>query len=601
MNYNDDAVGVWENDAATSNGVVIQDNKFDQNEYAIELAEGGNGPSQTGTRIVGNTITGGSIGITLNGNATNGTFDGTLVEDNAISVLQGMAINLDAAAYDPNLPGTTGHDVISNTQIIDNVIRANSASDFSGIRLAAGNVTSSPPSSVSSVTIENDTLVNDGTGALFISNPNDEPGVTGNQITGVIVRNSILYDAFGTSPIVQGGGGFNQPPDVVMNSLISGPGWAGSNGNINGNPLFVDEPGGDYHLTAASPAINAGTTIGAPSDDLDGALRDAQPDIGAFEYGAIPRPLLTVTAVQLAGSGTVTSSPAAIDCGTACGARFDRNTAVTLTATPSSESAFAGWSGGRCSGTGACTVTMSSDQTVTAAFVPITHTLTVSRLGGGSGSVAGTKISCPRACSASYASGTVVTLIATPASGSAFSGWSGGGCSGTGSCAVTIGSDHAVIATFAVAGNLAVPSITSFKLTNTRFTVGPRATAINARASAASKPRKPKVPRGSAFLYTLSRTSTATIVIDRQKPGRVLGKRCVAQTKANTKHKRCTITTRVGKLTRTSKTGRNTITFSGRIGRKPLAAAAYRTTITARTGTSPTSKPRSATFTIIHG
>ena len=138
-----------------------------------------------------------------------------------------------------------------------------------------------------------------------------------------------------------------------MNSLISGPGWAGSNGNINGNPLFVDEPGGDYHLTAASPAINAGTTIGAPSDDLDGALRDAQPDIGAFEYGAIPRPLLTVTAVQLAGSGTVTSSPAAIDCGTACGARFDRNTTVTLTATPGSESAFAGWSGGGCSGTGA--------------------------------------------------------------------------------------------------------------------------------------------------------------------------------------------------------------------------------------------------------
>ena len=80
-----------------------------------------------------------------------------------------------------------------------------------------------------------------------------------------------------------------------MNSLISGPGWAGSNGNINGDPLFVDEPNGDYHLTAASPAINAGTTIGAPLDDLDGAWRDAQPDIGAFEFGAATRPLLTVT------------------------------------------------------------------------------------------------------------------------------------------------------------------------------------------------------------------------------------------------------------------------------------------------------------------
>ncbi len=216
MNYNDDAVGVWENGAAASNGVVIQDNQFDQNEFAIELAEGGNGPRGGGTQIVGNTITGGSIGITLNGNATNGTFDNTLIEDNAISVLQGMAINLDAAAFDPSFGGTPAGDVISNTQIVNNVIRANSTSDFSGIRLGAGNVTSLPPSSVSAVTIENDTLVNDGTGALFISNPNDEPGVVGNTITGVIVRNSILYDPFGTSPILQGPGPpvVNQPPTL---------------------------------------------------------------------------------------------------------------------------------------------------------------------------------------------------------------------------------------------------------------------------------------------------------------------------------------------------------------------------------------------------
>jgi Divergent InlB B-repeat domain len=675
MNYNDDAVGVWENaQGATANGVVIQDNNFGQNEYAVELAESDNGPSQAGARIIGNTISGGSIGITLNGNATNGTFDATLIEGNAISGV-GTAINLDAAAYDPNLGGSTGGDVISNTQIVNNVIRANSASDFSGIRLAGGNVTSSPPSSVSSVTIENDTLVNDGTGALFISNPNDQSGVSGNTITGVIVRNSILYERFGTSPILQGGGGgvVNQRPDVVMNSLITGPGWAGSNGNINGDPLFVDEPGGDYHLTDASPAINAGTTIGAPVDDLDGALRVAQPDIGAYEHGATPRPLLTVTSEELAGSGTVTSSPAAINCGTACGARFDRNATVTLTATPGSESAFGGWSGGGCSGTGSCTVMMSADQTVTATFVPTTHALTVSPAGGG-GSIAGTGITCPGICSASYASGTLVTLIASPASGAAFGGWSGGGCSGTGPCAVMMSSDQTVTATFvpihtltvaragdgsgAVAGTgiscpgtcsasypsgtlvtliatpasgaafggwsgggctrtgpctvtmssdqtvtatfIPVASITAFKLTNARFTVGPRGTVINARASAAARPHKPKVPQGSAFLYTLSRASTATIVIERQTPGRTVGKRCVAQTKANARKKRCTITARVGTLTRRSKTGRNTIAFSGRIGRKALAPASYRATITARAGTGPTSKPRSVTFTIVH-
>ena len=154
---------------------------------------------------------------------------------------------------------------------------------------------------------------------------------------------------------------------------------------------------------------------------------------------------------------------------------------------------------------------------------------------------------------------------------------------------MTIGSDQTVTATFSP-----IPSITMFKLTNTRFTVGPRATAINARGSAAAKPRNPKVPRGSAFLYTLSRASTATIVIERPTPGRVVGKKCVAQTKGNAKKKRCTISRRIGRLTRKSRTGRNTIAFSGRIGRKALAAAPYRATITARAGTArPLSRAQS--------
>ena len=40
----------------------------------------------------------------------------------------------------------------------------------------------------------------------------------------------------------------------------------------------------DAHLLASSPAINAGTANGAPSDDFDARPRDAQPDIGAYEW-----------------------------------------------------------------------------------------------------------------------------------------------------------------------------------------------------------------------------------------------------------------------------------------------------------------------------
>src|SRR5439155_9283102 len=48
-----------------------------------------------------------------------------------------------------------------------------------------------------------------------------------------------------------------------------------------------------------------------------------------------------------------------------------------------------------------------------------------------------------------FASGTVVTLSASPAVGSALTGWSGGGCSGTGTCVVTLSAATTVTATFA--------------------------------------------------------------------------------------------------------------------------------------------------------
>ena len=78
--------------------------------------------------------------------------------------------------------------------------------------------------------------------------------------------------------------------------------------------------------------------------------------------------------------------------------------------------------------------------------------LTVSLAGNGSGTVTGGGISCPGTCSHSYMSGTTATLTATPAVGSTFTGWSGGGCSGTGTCEVTMNTDQNVTATFAASG-----------------------------------------------------------------------------------------------------------------------------------------------------
>ncbi len=160
------------------------------------------------------------------------------------------------------------------------------------------------------------------------------------------------------------------------------------------------------------------------------------------------------------GSGTVTSSPAGVSCGSTCNATFTSGTSVTLTATPASGSTFAGW-GGACSGTAAtCTVTMSAAQSVVATFNgPPGTTLTVTKSGTGSGTVtsAPAGVSCGSTCSATFAGGTSVTLTATPASGSTFGGW-GGVCASSGtatSCTVSMGdAAQSVTATFtSIPGN----------------------------------------------------------------------------------------------------------------------------------------------------
>jgi hypothetical protein len=77
------------------------------------------------------------------------------------------------------------------------------------------------------------------------------------------------------------------------------------------------------------------------------------------------------------------------------------------------------------------------------------HTLTVTLAGTGAGSVSdGTFIHCPGTCSHSYLFGTMVTLTGTPVAGSSFTGWSGSGCGGTGTCTVAMNTDQTVIATF---------------------------------------------------------------------------------------------------------------------------------------------------------
>lgn len=152
------------------------------------------------------------------------------------------------------------------------------------------------------------------------------------------------------------------------------------------------------------------------------------------------------------GSGTVTSSPAGIDCGSACSARYPAGTLVTLTAAADAESAFIGWSGGGCYGLLPCTVRMDGAKNVKATFEgPYRLKVVKASRSKGDGTVtsAPAGIDCGNACQATYPVGTKVTLTAKAGAGSLFLGWSPPAlCSGTATCNVTMDKAHAVQALF---------------------------------------------------------------------------------------------------------------------------------------------------------
>jgi hypothetical protein len=72
-----------------------------------------------------------------------------------------------------------------------------------------------------------------------------------------------------------------------------GPLAAGSGSNQSGDPRFVNPSGGDFHVLAGSPLIDAGTADSANGPtDLDGRARTigTAPDIGAYEFAPPPAP-----------------------------------------------------------------------------------------------------------------------------------------------------------------------------------------------------------------------------------------------------------------------------------------------------------------------
>jgi hypothetical protein len=173
------------------------------------------------------------------------------------------------------------------------------------------------------------------------------------------------------------------------------------------------------------------------------------------------------------GNGTVSSNPAGISCkrlnaGT-CSASFALNSSVTLTPSPDQFNQFKGWSGS-CTGTGACSVAMTAAKSVGAVFDPIYYLVTANTTGSGFVYSGYLDIECA-SCSQQAGAGKVIDFAGHPQIGWVFTGFTGGACSGTGVCQVTLTGPITVTANFLQQPSPTVTTSAATSVTRTSATL----------------------------------------------------------------------------------------------------------------------------------
>lgn len=154
--------------------------------------------------------------------------------------------------------------------------------------------------------------------------------------------------------------------DSVTNTIyVANQGCFSEDPCINRGSVTIINGATNSVTTIIDP--NASNPIGLAVDSSTDKIYVAGGQVTVIDGGATPTTHILSLLLPGDGSGTVTSSPAGINCTVSCTASFAAGTAVDLTASPSSGVTFSGW-GTNCTGTGACNVTMTSDDFVTATF-----------------------------------------------------------------------------------------------------------------------------------------------------------------------------------------------------------------------------------------
>jgi hypothetical protein len=196
---------------------------------------------------------------------------------------------------------------------------------------------------------------------------NGTNGINGKDGVGV----TAVALAPGDANCPTGGSAFTSASGITY-ACNGAPGVNGTNGTngkdgAQGLPGIQGQPGSALGSIDALAGLPCGTGSNAGTISITYA---ASPP-GAVSLVCIPgKETLTLTISNPAsGSGSVTSSPAGINCSSSCTGDFSTGATVTLTATDGPQNThFTQW-GGACSGISpTCTVTMNAATSVTALF-----------------------------------------------------------------------------------------------------------------------------------------------------------------------------------------------------------------------------------------
>jgi len=361
--------------------------------------------------ISGVTITGGLAsnggGIFIDGgtvNVTNSTISGNSASGAGVNFgggiyINGGTVNVINSTFSGNTGSNYGGGIYnspgSTLTITNSTISGNTAANGGGVF------------NDDTVTIKNTTITKN-TGSTAVGGVYNNGGtitlsntIVADQTSGVDCFGGITSNDYNLGS--DGSCVFAQAHDIDSSALANLGALANNGGSTN-----------THALQAGSAAIDKGDcSAGAVTTDQRGTARaqGSACDIGAYEVNQY------AVSVTTSGSGSVADNGGlagfSISCGATCSDYVVNGESVTLTATPGSGLNFGGWSGA-CSGTGNCVLSnIAAAKSVTATFAaPATIYYTLDVVINGSGTIVSSPagISCPGTCSATFASGTAVTL-----------------------------------------------------------------------------------------------------------------------------------------------------------------------------------------------